>query len=589
MKKTGLIFVLIIIMSVISLCITPAAADIAADGKIVIVIDPGHGGIDGGSGVGTRTEKEYDFDIASYLRDELVENGNFDVYMTRNDDTYLKYLPRALVARNANADLLLSIHCNELSSATYVGGSSAYVSLIEKCDATELAGLMLDGISAAVPIYRGKVSYREDTGDKLGVYYWDEEHQWDMPSKSWLGKVSDYYSMNTWSSKFGIPSIIIEHGYLSNPGDLAVLDSDENLRAIAHAEAEVLIDYYLGHEHDFGELTVDYPSNCSMNGAQSRRCKICGAKSGTEALPTVSNGNGHFWRQTGNKAATCTEDGWASYICQVSYNLNDKGFPCEVHEYTETLKALGHDFEVLENTTGDGRIFKRCRNCGLEAWEDPCNGEHKYEIIEEVAPTCTEDGKIIKKCSACEGIFTEVIPKTGHSFTTKTTPATCTEVGHIETVCEVCGFVEASETISAAHDYQLVSEEKNGVKHYTCSVCGGEMTDESGKLPDKGGINPVTAVVIISAVILVAALGALLFIFLRARKKREKQYAEFEDYVPPFDGEMPDEHTASGTGSDADAESDGAENNVPEAVETDAEETESMSDGDTLPKDSDEK
>ncbi|MBQ2120442.1 MAG: hypothetical protein II197_05745, partial [Peptococcaceae bacterium] len=46
---------------------------------------------------------------------------------------------------------------------------------------------------------------------------------------------SDYFSINTWGSKFGVPSLIVEHGYLSNSGDRALMDQDETLRKIAEA------------------------------------------------------------------------------------------------------------------------------------------------------------------------------------------------------------------------------------------------------------------------------------------------------------------------------------------------------------------
>lgn len=152
-----------------------------------------------------------------------------------------------------------------------------------------------------------------------------------MPGDSSLGKKSDYYSVNTWCSKFGVPSIIVEHGYLSNSEDAKIIDDDENLKKIAKAEAEALAEYYFGHTHSFSaERLVDHPANCTLDGAMSYRCIVCGAKTGTVSIPR--DPNAHYWRISSSKAATCTEDGFIERVCQISYNLNDKGYDCEVHQ-----------------------------------------------------------------------------------------------------------------------------------------------------------------------------------------------------------------------------------------------------------------
>ena len=269
------IFFLIIVC--VPLLAQPVRADIAKDGKIVIVLDPGHGGIDGGTDAGARTEKATALKIGVALKEILEKNENFKVILTRDTDVYLTFIERTLVAKDNNADLFISLHCNS-STESYPNGNCAYVSVVDRFAAWDIAGDMLDNISAAVPIRRGRVETRLDTGGTLGPYYWNDEKQWDMPGAVELGKVSDYYSVITFSSKFGIPSMILEHGYCSNAGDDAVLSNDNSVWAIADAEARALIQYYTGHTHDFGELETDYPSNCMWHGTASRRCKICGAK-----------------------------------------------------------------------------------------------------------------------------------------------------------------------------------------------------------------------------------------------------------------------------------------------------------------------
>ena len=182
----------------LSLILSLSAPVLALDGdKVVVVLDPGHGGMDGGTDTGIRTEKTYNLLIAGYLRDALEKDGRFEVIMTRDDDAYLKFLPRALFALSSNADLLLSLHCNS-NEYSSVSGAEAYVSIVEEFNATDLAEKLLRSISSAVSISYGKVETCPDTGDSLGIYYWNSDRQWDMPGDSSLGIRSDYYSMNTW-------------------------------------------------------------------------------------------------------------------------------------------------------------------------------------------------------------------------------------------------------------------------------------------------------------------------------------------------------------------------------------------------------
>lgn len=475
-RKISVFFFLIIIAAFLFSCAVSAE-------NPVIVIDAGHGGYDGGTAQGIRTEKEYNLLLAQYLYDELSADGRFDIYMTRTDDTYLKYLPRVLTGLNTDADLFLSLHCNS-NPESYPNGNMAYVTVIEDYAAWDLAGRLLDGITASTGIRRGKVETREDTGDSLGVYYWDSTRQWDMPAAWKYGKKSDYYSVNTWASKFGIPSIIVEHGYLSNPSDAALIDKDENLRAMAKAEAEAIIGYYYGHTHSFGSVSTDYPSSCTLTGRQSSRCTICGLRTGTTDL--APNPDGHFWRQTASAAATCTADGWIEYICQISYNLNDKGYACDVHKYTETLAAKGHNYQIIEDTPAshghDGRLLQRCANCWDEIEEIRPGEPHTYEISAAVSPTCTTDGGITYTCTRCSDSYTETSPAPGHTWeVTETVDVTPDSDGYVKSACTVCGEEMTEEIHRCQHQFSVTetpaSCETAGKRESACSLCGYVKTE----------------------------------------------------------------------------------------------------------------
>ena len=57
-KPFRILFLILLVAVCFSAAALPVSADLAADGKIVVVLDAGHGGIDGGTAVGKRTEKE---------------------------------------------------------------------------------------------------------------------------------------------------------------------------------------------------------------------------------------------------------------------------------------------------------------------------------------------------------------------------------------------------------------------------------------------------------------------------------------------------------------------------------------------------
>lgn len=516
----------------------PASADIAANGKVVIVLDAGHGGIDGGTAVGTLVEEEINLRLAKYLRAVLEGDDRFEVYLTREEDVYLNFFERTSVAREHNADLLLSLHCNSSPEAD-ANGCLAIVSVVPKFRADTLAGKILDNISASVPIRRGRVDTEEDTGDELGIYYWSEERQWDMPGAYELGQKSDYYSINTWSCRFGIPSVILEHGYLSNANDDAVLADDASLWAIAAAEGRAIIDYYTGHEHVFGEVEADFPSNCVIHGTASARCTICGAKSGTVDLPETPDN--HWWRYLAHTPPTCTEEGYMRAICQIERTFARQVDEIHADIVEEVLPPLGHSYEVVEEVPAghgqDGRLHKRCTVCGDEIDEVIPGEPHEYAVFEEIEPQCTAEGRRTERCTVCGDVRTETIPALGHDyavtehvdptyeddgyeiltctrcgdektevlsvcpheFDTAEVPPTCTEPGRRTMTCRLCGYVKIEELPPPGHSYETQMEVaptcvEDGFYRGKCTICGAVTSERIPALghhlipdPDGGG------------------------------------------------------------------------------------------------------
>ncbi|CAN0599938.1 unnamed protein product, partial [Laminaria digitata] len=95
-------------------------------GKFTIVIDPGHGGIDGGAeGPGGTMEKTITLAFGLELRARLEKTGLFRVAMTRDSDVFLRLDERVRIGRQHSADLLISIHADSINTRR-VRGATVY-------------------------------------------------------------------------------------------------------------------------------------------------------------------------------------------------------------------------------------------------------------------------------------------------------------------------------------------------------------------------------------------------------------------------------------------------------------------------------
>ena len=108
--------------------------------KKVIVLDPGHGGVDPGAiGVSGVYEKTITLAMAKELKEELDKSGKYKVYLTRNRDVFIPLRERVRIARRYDADLFLSIHADSALNRRATG-LSVYT-LSEKASDKEAAAL----------------------------------------------------------------------------------------------------------------------------------------------------------------------------------------------------------------------------------------------------------------------------------------------------------------------------------------------------------------------------------------------------------------------------------------------------------------
>ena len=193
----------------------------------VIVLDPGHGGYDGGANGNGVNEKDLTLKIAKHCKKYLEQQGNAKVYMTRNDDTYVSLAGRVDYAASVNANLFVSIHLNS-------GG----------------------GYGAEV--YYPNSNYRSDIGSEgktlaqsvqdeliaLGIYSRGIKIRNSQDSKYPDGSTQDYYAVIQRSKRAGFPGIIIEHAFIDNSNDFsAYLNSEEKLDRLGKADANGILKY----------------------------------------------------------------------------------------------------------------------------------------------------------------------------------------------------------------------------------------------------------------------------------------------------------------------------------------------------------
>lgn len=93
------------------------------ESPLVLVIDPGHGGIDPGAEQGGLNEKDLMLTFARELKEVLVRAGGIEVVMTREEDIFVSLERRVAIAHQVSADLFVSLHADALSEGRALGAT----------------------------------------------------------------------------------------------------------------------------------------------------------------------------------------------------------------------------------------------------------------------------------------------------------------------------------------------------------------------------------------------------------------------------------------------------------------------------------
>lgn len=204
------------------------------DRPVVVVLDPGHGGIDPGAERGETVEADLMLQFARELREVLLRAGGFEVMLTRDDDIFVPLEMRQSLARAMGADVFISLHADALTEGRAAGATVytlaeeasdvASAKLAERHDRADLlAGVDLtdqDDVIAGVlmELARAETAPRSDRlADALVAGLRDN-----------IGTMHKRPRMEASFSVLkapDIPAVLIELGYISSARDLGNLTS----------------------------------------------------------------------------------------------------------------------------------------------------------------------------------------------------------------------------------------------------------------------------------------------------------------------------------------------------------------------------
>ena len=244
------------VLFVLFLAIPMPAQKKTADMRLkTVVIDPGHGGKD--AGCISRDKKTYEktitLDIGKRLAQKIAaEYPDVEVKMTRTEDVFVELENRAVFANKAGADLFISIHVNSVEKGTAANGYSIHCLGQSARKGNDLYSKNLDLVKRENSVimlednyettYQGfdpsdpqssiifslmqnahlgnSLSFAEDVAQAMGSF----------PIKNSRGVSQDPFWV-LWRT--AMPSVLVEVGFINNPGDLSIMRSEKGRDGIA--------------------------------------------------------------------------------------------------------------------------------------------------------------------------------------------------------------------------------------------------------------------------------------------------------------------------------------------------------------------
>jgi len=222
-------------------------------GKKVVVIDPGHGGIDPGAiGIKRTMEKDVVLAVGRKLRDALVKSGDYEVIMTRDTDKFLTLKERVRVARNNQADLFIALHADTVRGPA-ASGATIYT-LSDKATDAEAEALAEKENRADIINGIDLGGESEEVADILIDLVQRESKHYSLlfarKAVAEMKKVTEFTGKPLRSAGFvvlkapDVPSVLVELGYLSTKTDAVQLLDPKWQAKVADSMAAAVGKYF---------------------------------------------------------------------------------------------------------------------------------------------------------------------------------------------------------------------------------------------------------------------------------------------------------------------------------------------------------
>ncbi len=236
----------------------PPGRAATGDSRPLVVLDPGHGGIDTGTRAPSgELEKDIVLDFAQRLRDRIEKRGKYRVLMTRADDTFIPLGDRVRIARNAGAALFVSIHADSLPHREGDAQGATVYTLSETATDSESARLAEKENRADVI---AGVDLKAEPDDVAGILIDLAQRETKTFSVQFahtlvndLKGATRLHKEPLKSAGFrvlkapDVPSVLVELGYVSNKEDLQSLLSNGWRDRTADAVAQAIDSYFSAH------------------------------------------------------------------------------------------------------------------------------------------------------------------------------------------------------------------------------------------------------------------------------------------------------------------------------------------------------
>ena len=235
-----------------------------------VTLDAGHGAHDFGAVYNGHVEKNIALAIVLKVGKILEENPKIDVIYTRKTDVFIDLIERANIANRADANIFVSIHCNA-NRNTAADGTETYVMGMTKVASNLEAAKKENSVITLEKDYKQKYEGFDPNSPEtmIGMTLMQEEYLDN--SISMASKVEEEFAALGKKLRQGgvkqapymvlhkayMPRVLIETGFISNPVEGNILDSEEGQDDIANAIANAIISYkkeYFGN----GNLDSDY-------------------------------------------------------------------------------------------------------------------------------------------------------------------------------------------------------------------------------------------------------------------------------------------------------------------------------------------